>query len=895
MSKKEKFFERFEEINEQYKKYTITQYDNNKKIADKYYDLLQPLPFEYLKWFIQTYLVLYIKNNSRDRENIVQTIKNMSFFKTFKEFHFYQNIVRDLSMIFLKNAKKIYKPNTDLSKITSGYSPIKDKQKKARENKIRVYNKEFIQLDKDGNMFDLSIMKNVDKWKDLEFGDIKNNLVDNNTYASAIKWIMDNVYNKQDTEEYKRVFGKPKAKPPKKPKKEKPEKTKPKPAEEPEKTKPPKKEKPKPKPIADRKNEEKEREQMGQEDFDVPLKPDTYDKDIDEIVREKYTKSSYGYEIYIKYLKEYEYLIKPLSISYIRFVIKHIYILRDKGKTGIETFIKNISFFKSFEVFERYYSIYLNVETKATLTELKKIYDITDFSKIGVYGIRFVKVRDSDDDEPDSLDDNIYTNRFINLDKDGYMFDLSIMKNGDKWKNVVIKKEIEDLNNYFPNGFNFLNEYKWIMDNVYNKQNTEEYKRVFTLKKPKPIPERKKEEKEREQMGQEDIVIPNPIKAPENIEPVVEDIQTKIETLEKIGREKGAVHYNPNSKIALFSYVAVISKFNGECFPLYKQPLLGNSISITINTSPFETQILLNYKLRQAFGEALFKCINRNTPIICIYLILAFGNTLSQHANLLIYRPFERIIERFEPHGQMYGNSIKDDISINNQLKELFEEKLNEYTYGPVRYIPPSGICPYLTGFQTLESSLKGLKMEGDGFCVMWSLFTMEMILNNPTKTTPEIIEIVMEISKKQPQYLKSVIRGYVAGMEKVIDSLLRTINKQSFKYSDKFVNLDLDNKLIEDFLMKQLFKSEQIIYPKQEFKPLPDEIQTGVKKEVFDYLNSLKKYQLFDLISKITGKPNVISDKNPKDKVITFILINFKDEITLLMEALTIQKGFKA
>jgi hypothetical protein len=94
---------------------------------------------------------------------------------------------------------------------------------------------------------------------------------------------------------------------------------------------------------------------------------------------------------------------------------------------------------------------------------------------------------------------------------------------------------------------------------------------------------------------------------------------------------------------------------------------------------------------------------------------------------------------------------------------------------------------------------------------------------------------------------------------------------------------------------MKQLFKSEQIIYPKQEFKPLPDEIQTGVKKEVFDYLNSLKKYQLFDLISKITGKPNVISDKNPKDKVITFILINFKDEITLLMEALTIQKGFKA
>ena len=105
---------------------------------------------------------------------------------------------------------------------------------------------------------------------------------------------------------------------------------------------------------------------------------------------------------------------------------------------------------------------------------------------------------------------------------------------------------------------------------------------------------------------------------------------------------------------------------------------------------------------------------------------------------------------------------------------------------------------------------------------------------------------------------------------------------------------MNLDNKLIEDFLMKQLFQSEQIIYPKQKFKPLPEELQTGVKKEVLDYLESLKKYELFDLIFKLTGKPNQISDKNPKDKIITFILRNFEKELILLMEALTIQKGFK-
>ena len=228
---------------------------------------------------------------------------------------------------------------------------------------------------------------------------------------------------------------------------------------------------------------------------------------------------------------------------------------------------------------------------------------------------------------------------------------------------------------------------------------------------------------------------------------------------------------------------------------------------------------------------------------------------------------------------------------------KLSKNKLNEYTNGPVRYIPPSGICAYTRGFQVLEGSLKGLKMEGGGFCVMWSLFTMEMILNNPTKTTPEIIDKVMEITKEEPQYLKNVIRGYVVGLENVIDTLIKSISKmRGFSFTNKFVHLyDLDNKLIEDFLMKQMFQSEQIIYPKQEFKPLPEEVKTGVNKELLDYLETLKKYQLFDLIGRITGKPNRISDKNPKDKIITFILKNFEKEMILIMEALTIQKGFKA
>ena len=69
---------------------------------------------------------------------------------------------------------------------------------------------------------------------------------------------------------------------------------------------------------------------------------------------------------------------------------------------------------------------------------------------------------------------------------------------------------------------------------------------------------------------------------------------------------------------------------------------------------------------------------------------------------MLIYRPFERIVERFEPHGQAYKNNPKYDSSINSKVAELFEKKLNAYTDGEVRFVPPNEICPMKTGRRVL-------------------------------------------------------------------------------------------------------------------------------------------------------------------------------------------------
>ena len=97
------------------------------------------------------------------------------------------------------------------------------------------------------------------------------------------------------------------------------------------------------------------------------------------------------------------------------------------------------------------------------------------------------------------------------------------------------------------------------------------------------------------------------------------------------------------------------------------------------------------------------------------------------HVNVIIYRPFKRVVERYEPHGQQTGwNSTNyDEYSVNVKLKELFEEKVSDVLgeYTPV-YKTPYEICPMRpNGFQGIENLLPYDKKKENGYCQMWSMF----------------------------------------------------------------------------------------------------------------------------------------------------------------------------
>jgi len=336
--------------------------------------------------------------------------------------------------------------------------------------------------------------------------------------------------------------------------------------------------------------------------------------------------------------------------------------------------------------------------------------------------------------------------------------------------------------------------------------------------------------KAKEMETQTDFEEPEPVPAPANIEPIVNRIEEKVKELEKLGRENGAVAYDADSIIASIAFVNLMKKYNAKCIIANIRPktTTGFPLGIVINSNAKLTPEYDTFKdMKERLGKALKKCIDRGVTLINIPLTLKFGKTSSGHANMLVYRPFQRIIERFEPHGKEYGNSEKDNKSINNQLKDLFEISMKPYI-GEIRFRDPEDICPSNKGFQSLESSIKNLEGEGGGFCSMWSIFLTEMTMLNPLKTTKEIIDEVMDITKKEPTYLKSLIRGYVLQVEQELDTLVKKMGKSGFKMNDNSTKnniYSLTNSL-DKWLVDAIFETGKFVDAQPEFQPLPKVIK---------------------------------------------------------------------
>ena len=122
-----------------------------------------------------------------------------------------------------------------------------------------------------------------------------------------------------------------------------------------------------------------------------------------------------------------------------------------------------------------------------------------------------------------------------------------------------------------------------------------------------------------------------------------------------------------------------------------------------------------------------------------------------KHSNILIYDIIKKELIRFEP----YGNAeVSDNDMLNKKLKDLFEQIDKD-----AKIILPKDYL-YDTGFQNISNDSLNIK-SGDpgGFCLAWSLWFLELKLNNPDEDNHILVKnafdnIKLDYNKK---YIKKI------------------------------------------------------------------------------------------------------------------------------------------
>lgn len=209
-------------------------------------------------------------------------------------------------------------------------------------------------------------------------------------------------------------------------------------------------------------------------------------------------------------------------------------------------------------------------------------------------------------------------------------------------------------------------------------------------------------------------------------------------------------------------YIYLLNKYKSKCIA-YDFGQFGLALHVSKNYSAQER--LEHYRHMQYVANQISKCIRAGLDTVIIPVSIKLGNHAG-HANALIYRKIDNTIERFEPHGSMFGKGL--DTEIEGKLVEfcaMINTEFDKYGGLPhIRFRSASEVCPRINGLQNLESIRKSGPEEGGGYCIAWSMFFVELALSNPGVPSNELLEMVMQHIKRGKTgqtYLVKIIKGY--------------------------------------------------------------------------------------------------------------------------------------
>lgn len=176
------------------------------------------------------------------------------------------------------------------------------------------------------------------------------------------------------------------------------------------------------------------------------------------------------------------------------------------------------------------------------------------------------------------------------------------------------------------------------------------------------------------------------------------------------------------------------------------------------------------------FVDITYRCIvEKKNDIVVIPVIVAESLKSSEaHFNVLVYRRKEHQIEHFEPHGAIYQKDFdKSDViwrHLTDYVDALNKTLVDDFGIEPVKLVLSHQICPVLDGLQVREEQGRSLlklqkkpmrtEYEPAGFCTIWGLFFIELVLKNPNVPSKDLIMGIL--GKVSARDMVNIARGYM-------------------------------------------------------------------------------------------------------------------------------------
>lgn len=315
----------------------------------------------------------------------------------------------------------------------------------------------------------------------------------------------------------------------------------------------------------------------------------------------------------------------------------------------------------------------------------------------------------------------------------------------------------------------------------------------------------------------------------EEADVAIEDIGIKInEGMQSINRliEVGSNINTPLSKfvasnfISNIGYLNVYDKYKKKSIiiseygkNLYDNRLdmdditklrLGISLNIPKKTSKeFKSGILFDITENPLNIEKLAQDISYyitkyNEDAIVIPFSFYFKPKDISHANLLIYRPRDKILEWFEPHTKFKDTKIYKHIQVG--LLNMINSPPFKSLLGNIRLISANVLVN-----KSKYNSISTPRLQGKdsgGTCLVWCLLIAELIFLNPTLSTPEIIRDIFDNTSAEIVNINNIMKGYIVEIEKGVTKYL-----EPFIKGTEYTNIKYDkNKQKEQFLKNLYF-----------------------------------------------------------------------------------------